>query len=114
MWAADAVTVAPRCFKSKLGRFAPQFTGYAQHDTQELVMFLLDGLHEDLNRVKKKPYVEAKEAAGRPDAEVAAEAWAGHKARNDSVIVDLCQAQYKSTLVCPACATTSVTFDPYG
>ena len=29
--------------------------------------FLLDGLHEDLNRVKKKPYVEIKAADGRPD-----------------------------------------------
>jgi len=29
--------------------------------------FLLDGLHEDLNRIKKKPYVETKEANNRPD-----------------------------------------------
>ena len=32
--------------------------GYAQHDSQELLAFLLDGLHEDLNLVKKKPYVD--------------------------------------------------------
>ena len=29
--------------------------------------FLLDGLHEDLNRIRKKPYVETKEADNRPD-----------------------------------------------
>ena len=29
--------------------------------------FLLDGLHEDLNRIKKKPIVETKAANGRPD-----------------------------------------------
>ena len=29
--------------------------------------FLLDGLHEDLNRIRKKPYVELKEAVNRPD-----------------------------------------------
>jgi len=29
--------------------------------------FLLDGLHEDLNRIHKKPYVEIKEADNRPD-----------------------------------------------
>ena len=33
----------------------------------ELLAFLLDGLHEDLNRVKTKPYVELREADGRPD-----------------------------------------------
>ena len=41
-----------------VGRFAPQFSGYQQHDSQELLTFLLDGLHEDLNRIKKKPYIE--------------------------------------------------------
>jgi len=29
--------------------------------------FLLDGLHEDLNRIKKKPYIETREANDRPD-----------------------------------------------
>ncbi|KAH0738015.1 hypothetical protein KY290_036720 [Solanum tuberosum] len=59
--------VAPRPFKAKLARFAPQFSGYNQHDSQELLAFLLDGLHEDLNRVKHKPYIKSKDADGRPD-----------------------------------------------
>lgn len=58
---------------------------------QELLAFLLDGLHEDLNRVKCKPYVEAKDGDGRPDEEVADEYWKNHRARNDSIIVDVCQ-----------------------
>ena len=58
---------------------------------QELLAFLLDGLHEDLNRVKNKPYVEAKDGDGRPDEEVADEYWRNHVARNDSIIVDVCQ-----------------------
>lgn len=33
----------------------------------------MDGLHEDLNRVHDKPYVELKDSDGRPDWEVAAE-----------------------------------------
>lgn len=58
---------------------------------QELLAFLLDGLHEDLNRVKHKPYIKSKDADGRPDEEVADEYWANHIARNDSIIVDVCQ-----------------------
>lgn len=50
-----------------MGRFAPQFSGYQQQDSQELLAFLLDGLHEDLNRVKKKPYLALRDAEGRPD-----------------------------------------------
>lgn len=50
-----------------VGEFAPQFSGYSQQDSQELMAFLLDGLHEDLNRIRKKPYVEQKEYTGQPD-----------------------------------------------
>ena len=52
---------------------------------------MLDGLHEDLNRVKQKPYIETKDSDGLPDVEVADECWRYHKAQNDSVIVDVCQ-----------------------
>jgi len=50
-----------------VGRFKPEFSGYQQQDSQELMAFLLDGLHEDLNRIRNKPYVEIKEADSRPD-----------------------------------------------
>lgn len=113
LWAPGRTPVAPRPFKTKLARFAPQFSGYNQHDSQELLAFLLDGLHEDLNRVKHKPYIKSRDADGRPDEEVADEYWANHIARNDSIIVDVCQGQYKSTLVCPVCNKISVTFDPF-
>jgi len=63
--------------------------------------------------VHKKPYVELKESANRPDDEVALEHWHGHLKRNQSIIVDLMQGQYKSTLECPGCKKISVTFDPF-
>lgn len=51
-------SVAPRAFKAQLAKFASQFQGYQQQDAQELLAFLLDGLHEDLNRVQQKRFVE--------------------------------------------------------
>jgi ubiquitin carboxyl-terminal hydrolase 4/11/15 len=116
-----------------LQRFAPQFSGYQQHDSQELVAFLLDGLHEDLNRVIQKPYVEKPDWEGGGDLELvdlAQKSWDGYMRRNDSVIVDLFQGQYQSTLVCPECqkvgdgalytscgilkcGQVSITFDPF-
>ncbi|XP_065845344.1 ubiquitin carboxyl-terminal hydrolase 15-like [Oscarella lobularis] len=103
MWSERAV-VAPRRFKSEVGKFAPRFLGSKQPDSQELLVFLLNGLHEDLNRVI---------GDGRPDEEVAAEAWKNHLRQNRSVIVDCIQGQYKSTLVCPDCGKASVIFDPF-
>uniref|UniRef100_A0A3B4X5M9 Ubiquitin carboxyl-terminal hydrolase n=1 Tax=Seriola lalandi dorsalis TaxID=1841481 RepID=A0A3B4X5M9_SERLL len=113
MWSGRHYSVVPRVFKTKVGHFASQFLGYQQHDSQELLSFLLDGLHEDLNRVKNKEYIELRDADGRPDQEVAEEAWRNHRRRNDSVIVDTFHGLFKSTLVCPECRKVSVTFDPF-
>eukprot|EP00898_Chlorokybus_atmophyticus_P000740 jgi/Chlat1/1667/Chrsp127S08675 len=113
LWSNSTSPAVPRHFKTILAQFAPQFSGYNQHDSQEFLAFLLDGLHEDLNRVKQKPYIEAKDSDGRPDEVVSAEAWQSYKIRNDSVIVDVWQGQYKSTLVCPSCSKRSITFDPF-
>lgn len=116
MWTCPAppVSVAPKNFKWTLGKYAPQFNGYNQQDAQELLSFLLDGLHEDLNRVIKKPYIEESgDNSNRPDQEVAKEMWENHLKRNRSVIVDLFQGQLKSTLVCPVCNKVSITFDPF-
>jgi hypothetical protein len=44
---------------------------------------------------------------------VANETWERHLMRNDSVVVDRCQGQYKSHVTCPNCGYQSVTFDPF-
>ncbi|XP_078676513.1 ubiquitin carboxyl-terminal hydrolase 15-like isoform X3 [Branchiostoma floridae x Branchiostoma belcheri] len=113
IWSGKYSYTIPRNFKTAVGRFAPQFSGYQQQDSHELLAFLLDGLHEDLNRIRKKPYVELRDADGRPDEEVADEAWKNHRLRNDSIIVDTFHGLFKSTLVCPECSKISITFDPF-
>uniref|UniRef100_A0AAR2LWX4 Ubiquitin carboxyl-terminal hydrolase 15 n=1 Tax=Pygocentrus nattereri TaxID=42514 RepID=A0AAR2LWX4_PYGNA len=113
LWSGKYSYVTPRPFKTQVGRFAPQFSGYQQQDSHELLAFLLDGLHEDLNRIRKKPYIQLKDAEGRPDKVVAEEAWENHIKRNDSIIVDIFHGLFKSTLVCPVCSKVSVTFDPF-
>ncbi|CAM9609136.1 unnamed protein product [Discosporangium mesarthrocarpum] len=58
MWNGNQAVVNPACFRDVICRHACQFAGYEQHDSQELIAFLLDGIHEDINRVRNKPYVE--------------------------------------------------------
>lgn len=77
------------------------FSGYNQHDSSELITYLLDGLHEDLNRVINKPYTETKDYDGRPDNVIAKESWETYLKRNQSVVVDLMYGQYKSMVQCP-------------
>ncbi|CAJ0602458.1 unnamed protein product [Cylicocyclus nassatus] len=114
MWSGENSSVMPRKVKMTIGQFAPRFSGYAQQDSQELLAYVLDGLHEDLNRIKVKPYVPDDEALERlEEHEQAEKSWLAYKARNDSIIVDLVHGQLKSTLVCPVCAKVSIKFDPF-
>ena len=107
--------VSPSEFKRTIAKRVSQFTGYGQHDSQELLAFLMDVLHEDLNRIKTKPPTEMPTGNGSNDEKIADEAWEKHCLRNDSFIQDMFSAQYRSELVCPdeECANVSVTFDPY-
>ncbi|CAJ0568593.1 unnamed protein product, partial [Mesorhabditis spiculigera] len=75
--------------------------------------FVLDGLHEDLNRIKNKPYfADNDEDENKSDEELAKLQWDQYKARNDSIIVDKIHGQIKSTLTCPTCMKISIKFDP--
>ena len=75
--------------------------------------FILDGLHEDLNRVQSKPIVPQIESDGFDDEGDAEESWQNHLKRNQSIIVDLMHGQFKGTVRCPDCDKLSITFDPY-
>ncbi|KAJ3526931.1 hypothetical protein NM208_g10954 [Fusarium decemcellulare] len=112
-------SVIPREFKTTIGRCRPTFSGWGQQDSQEFLGFLLDGLQEDLSRVKKKPYIEKPDSTddmiNNPEAikEMADKVWDITRRRDDSVIADLFTGMYKSTLKCPECGKISITFDPF-
>jgi ubiquitin carboxyl-terminal hydrolase 4/11/15 len=110
LWSPTSSAFAPRGFKTMIGRFRPMFIGWSQQDSQEFLSFLLDGLHEDLNRIIKKPATVKPEWEGGKEAEMwamAVKSWSLFKLRNDSVIVDLFQGMYRSTVVCPDCGKVS-------
>jgi ubiquitin carboxyl-terminal hydrolase 4/11 len=108
--------VYPRDFKFTLGKHAEQFVGYDQHDSQELATYLLDALHEDTNRVTKKPYVEkAEQGEDEPDDVAAKKAWDLHLKREDSRVLENFMGQVKSRVQCckEGCGRVSTTFDPF-
>ncbi|XP_055373307.1 ubiquitin carboxyl-terminal hydrolase 32 isoform X2 [Condylostylus longicornis] len=113
IWTSTTRSVAPLKLRFCVTKFAPQFAGGGQHDSQELLEWMLDGLHEDLNRVTEKPYTELKDSNGRPDEEVAHEAWTLHHSRNQSIVIDLFYGQLKSKVSCLRCGKESVRFDPF-
>jgi len=87
---------------------APQFSGSDQHDAQEFLSFLLDGLHEDLNRVLQKPQIqttpEREAELERLPLQIASQQeWETYKSRNDSLIVDFFQGQFRNRMECLTC-----------
>ncbi|XP_055677370.1 ubiquitin carboxyl-terminal hydrolase 32 isoform X2 [Lutzomyia longipalpis] len=113
VWTASARSIAPLKLRFCVTKNAPQFAGGGQHDSQEFLEWLLDALHEDLNRVMEKSYSELKDSDGRADCVVAAEAWSQHNARNQSIVIDLFYGQLKSKVTCLGCGKDSVRFDPF-
>eukprot|EP00826_Nyctotherus_ovalis_P005881 TRINITY_DN1133_c0_g3_i2.p1 TRINITY_DN1133_c0_g3~~TRINITY_DN1133_c0_g3_i2.p1 ORF type:complete len:814 (-),score=283.68 TRINITY_DN1133_c0_g3_i2:45-2486(-) len=113
LWYGTEYVITPYSFKQTFGKHHTSFEGLSQQDSQEFVSTLMDSLHEDLNRVKVKPYIENKTTVDPEDNSMADEAWYNHLARNQSVIVDLMHGQYKSVVHCPNCKKYSVAFDPF-
>jgi ubiquitin C-terminal hydrolase len=67
MWISGSGKTAPWDLKKVVGRRVTKFSGFGQQDSCELISYVLDLMHEDLNRVLKKPYIEIKDSEGRPD-----------------------------------------------
>lgn len=114
LWNGKKGVVSPSRFKYEMGNFQNMFEGMSQHDSQEFLSHLLDGLHEDLNLIQKKPYTEGVEGSLEDDDKVTArKSWVNFLKRNYSNIMKLFYGQFRSETRCPDCGKTVITFDPY-
>uniref|UniRef100_A0A7N6AHV3 Ubiquitin carboxyl-terminal hydrolase 8 n=1 Tax=Anabas testudineus TaxID=64144 RepID=A0A7N6AHV3_ANATE len=113
LWAGLYKCISPRDFKITIGKINEQFAGYDQQDSQELLLFLMDGLHEDLNKADNRKRYKEEENDHLDDQTAADLAWSKHKLLNESIIVALFQGQFKSTLQCLTCHRKSRTFETF-
>ena len=114
LWKGDNNYINPGYFKNIFAHFVTKFSGYAQQDSNEFLIYLLDKIHEDLNSISQKPYIEIKEKGkDEPDEEASKRWWEKHLLRENSIIVDLFQGQFKSTITCNYCDRVAVSFDSY-
>ena len=114
LWKGKGNTFSPDNFRSKLADAAPRFSSSSQQDSQEFLSLFLDSLHEDLNRISNKPYVDLEEQQPNETDEIASQRWwESHKKREDSIVSDLFHGQFKSLIKCPGCERISITYDPF-
>ena len=74
-WTSRSGRIQPYEIKQTLGGVNQQFSGMEQQDAFELLNYLLDTLHEDLNRVIDKPYIEETESKETDDTVLSTQAW---------------------------------------
>ncbi|KAF5889956.1 ubiquitin carboxyl-terminal hydrolase 8 [Clarias magur] len=113
LWSGQFKYISPRDFKVTIGKINDQFSGYKQQDSQELLLFLMDGLHEDLNKADNRKRWKDEASDSMDDVSAAEWAWQKHKLLNESIIVSLFQGQFKSTLQCLSCHHRSRNFEPF-
>ena len=114
LWIGNEKRINPEPFINTFKGLKKQFAGRRQQDAQEFLSVLLDQLHEDLNRITDKPYIELLEKQQDEDDLTASKRWWDlHKKREDSIIIDLFNGQFKSETICQVCGKSSITYDPF-
>ncbi|XP_051836590.1 ubiquitin carboxyl-terminal hydrolase 8 isoform X2 [Antechinus flavipes] len=113
LWTGQYRYISPKDFKITIGKINDQFSGYSQQDSQELLLFLMDGLHEDLNKADNRKRHKEENNDHLDDFKAAEHAWQKHKQLNESIIVALFQGQFKSTVQCLTCHKKSRTFEAF-
>lgn len=107
-------SISPNRLRAALMKHQPSFRGNRQQDVHECLIFLLDGIHEDLNCISRDSKLETLCTDGTlPDIETANLAWSNYMKRNNSIIVKLLQGQLKSLLTCLSCKKEYIHFEPY-
>ena len=114
MWNGNNQVINPFDFRLAFAKKNEAFYNNEQQDSQEFLLTLLNNLSEDLNRVTNKKYMEMTEQKiGEKDEEASRRYWNYSKSRENSIIVDLFQGQFKSTIKCMTCQNISTTYDVY-
>jgi len=106
LWREPKTIITTRELKGQLAKRVEQFCGFTQEDSGEFVVFLIDGLHEGLNRAHSNAPAPIKE----DDEE---EQWKQYWERNDSIIMELFLGQMKTQIVCPKCDYTANRFEAF-
>ncbi|ORX84786.1 cysteine proteinase [Basidiobolus meristosporus CBS 931.73] len=108
IWGAQQPSIDPCKLKAAIYYNSQAYAENEQQDCQEFLVYLLDALHEDLNRAGN-----VNQDHNPVESDTALGSWERYKSKNDSFIVDTFQGQYRSTVTCTRCHKLSVSYEPF-
>ncbi|XP_029431732.1 putative ubiquitin carboxyl-terminal hydrolase 50 isoform X1 [Rhinatrema bivittatum] len=92
MWFGDFNYVSPEAFQLAISNLHPPFGRKIQHDAQELLIYVLNGLHEETGKSRKRRNSGRKESSSLL-----------HCCSESSVITHLLQGQLRYEITCLTC-----------
>ncbi|KAJ2327466.1 ubiquitin-specific protease doa4, partial [Coemansia sp. RSA 2702] len=120
MWQGQYSSISPKDFRIAIASCSEQFKGNDQEDAHEFASFLLDTLHEMLNRMHPRPppdreptFEEEIEFEQLTDEEQSEHQWEKYMRRNSSIVNSIFQGQIQSRLTCMSCQHTSTTYHTF-
>ena len=106
--------INPKPIKNIIGQIKKNFNSYEQQDANELLNFLLDELHEELNLKNEKIYIPNPDdyiSQYNTNEELSNIYWANSIRRGTSFINSIFSFQLKSILTCQKCKKEKCSFE---
>ena len=120
MWMGTDPVLAPKKLRIAFCKLNYQFIGDNEQDAQEFLSLLLSNLHEKLNRITIKNKLnynkENKEKENKEKKNIMEEYKRfvkKEKMKNDSIIYDLFNGQFLSSIRCLMCGQKTTTFEQF-
>ena len=114
LWFGKEKYYIPKEFIKKIKEINDIYSDNIQQDTQEFLNFLINGFHDDLNKVNNIPYINNNENDNsKEDDYKSLEELYNFKRRNQSLLVDLFYGQFKSLIKCPKCENLKTKFETF-
>ena len=108
IWDGKTAITAPCSIHRLIIEQAPQFTGFRQHDAHEFLLYLLNGIHSNIENPKK--FDDDLSLLDKyPDKYY----WNRHLSEHYSIITESFHGLTKSNLTCPTCQKNSIVYEPF-
>lgn len=115
LWSGQKGPYSVHSVRNAIIVYTSRFANNNQHDAQELLRYLLEGLHRDLNQVDGEATVSpsGKTIKDKNEELDAERTWQLYLKSDRSIIVDTFGGLLKSILKCKTCGFSSTVFEPF-